>query len=110
MAEAPIILSFLDRLIDADLNDRGYRLRGSASSVTAHQAAVKRDLEWLLNTRRIPDEAPEHLGLTSLRVHDSRHGSSSGRLRATPSATVGSRAVGELVHHLGEPRPRDALA
>lgn len=61
MAEAPIILSVLDRLIGADLDDRGFRLRGREHSVAQHRASVQRDLEWLLNTRRTPDEAPEDL-------------------------------------------------
>jgi type VI secretion system protein ImpF len=59
VAEAPIILTVLDRLLGEDLDDRGFRLRGREHSVARHRAAVARDLEWLLNTRRTPDEAPE---------------------------------------------------
>ena len=59
MADQPIALSVLDRLIDADLDDRGFRLRGREQALVSQRAAVVRDLEWLLNTRRIPDEAPD---------------------------------------------------
>lgn len=59
MADAPIILTVLDRLLGEDLDDRGFRLRGREHSVARHRASVSRDLEWLLNTRRTPDVAPE---------------------------------------------------
>lgn len=59
MADPPIVLSVLDRLIGNDVDDRGFRLRGREQSAQQHRAAVRRDLEWLLNTRRTPDEAPE---------------------------------------------------
>ncbi len=50
--------SVLDRLID--LNPRGGDAPMTfAQSVRVVKDAVRRDLEWLLNTRRIPEPVPE---------------------------------------------------
>ncbi len=57
MAETPITLSILDRLCGMDLDERGYRLRGREQSLLNHRASVQRGLDWLLNTRRTPEEA-----------------------------------------------------
>jgi len=59
MADAPIVLSVLDRLVGADLDARGFRLRGREQAMASQRASVMRDLEWLLNTRRTPEEAPD---------------------------------------------------
>ncbi len=52
-------LSVLDRLLDADPKSRSEAMMNSAQSLRAMRAAVRRDLEWLMNTRRILDELPE---------------------------------------------------
>ena len=47
--------SVLDRLMDGDPPTTWEK------SVAALKASVRRDLEWLLNTRRIMDALPDHL-------------------------------------------------
>jgi type VI secretion system protein ImpF len=65
MARTPtdvaITLSVLDRLIDQDPRASTEAPAPRAQSVRQLKAAVKRDLEWLLNSRRIADEPPESL-------------------------------------------------
>ncbi len=70
-ADQPVTQSLIDRLIDNE-KDRGrdrstpvspmadpYRSR--SASVRGLKAALRRDLEWLLNTRRNPNAAPESM-------------------------------------------------
>ncbi|HTJ29072.1 MAG TPA: type VI secretion system baseplate subunit TssE [Acidobacteriaceae bacterium] len=55
-----ITVSVLDRLIDQEPENRVENPLSRSQSVRVLKAAVRRDLEWLLNTRRIvdpPDEA-----------------------------------------------------
>src|SRR5947209_3028126 len=54
-------VSVLDRLIDLDPRSSAEIAMGRAESVRAVKSAVRRDLEWLLNTRRIAVEPPEGL-------------------------------------------------
>ncbi len=74
-ADQPVTQPLIDRLLDKD-NDRGrdrsipisptadpYRTR--SASVRGLKAALRRDLEWLLNTRRNPLAAPESMAETS---------------------------------------------
>lgn len=57
-AESSATVSVLDRLIDADPKN-SYELPMTRSeSVRAVKAALRRDLEWLLNARRIAVEPP----------------------------------------------------
>ena len=60
LGETTITLSILDRLIDYEPDTSLENPLSRAQSVRLLKAAVRRDLEWLLNTRRIvdpPDEA-----------------------------------------------------
>jgi type VI secretion system protein ImpF len=64
--DQPVTQPLLDRLIDRDKDrDRAavppdpYRSR--SASVRGLKAALRRDLEWLLNTRRNPFAAPESM-------------------------------------------------
>jgi type VI secretion system protein ImpF len=70
-ADLPVTQPLIDRLVDHD-RDRGrdrsipataasdpYRTR--SASVRGLKAALRRDLEWLLNTRRNPNAAPESM-------------------------------------------------
>jgi type VI secretion system protein ImpF len=50
--ERPVQLSVLDRLIDTDPANRREVPLTRAQSVRELKAALRRDLEWLLNTRR----------------------------------------------------------
>jgi type VI secretion system protein ImpF len=63
--ERPVQLSVLDRLIDTEPANRQEAPLTRAQSVRALKAALRRDLEWLLNSRRCiqqPD-APEDSNL-----------------------------------------------
>jgi type VI secretion system protein ImpF len=60
--ERTVQQSLLDRLIDHDPTSSTERPRTWAQSVSEFKQAVRRDVEWLLNTRRIADPAPEGFG------------------------------------------------
>jgi type VI secretion system protein ImpF len=51
--------SLIDRLIDRDPASPVDPQYSRSQSAKSHKDAVRRDLEWLLNTRRIVDPAPE---------------------------------------------------
>jgi type VI secretion system protein ImpF len=55
--EQTVSLSFLDRLIDLDPKSANDAPPSRAKSVKQLKASLRRDLEWLLNTRRRPDPA-----------------------------------------------------
>jgi type VI secretion system protein ImpF len=55
--EQSVSLSFLDRLIDLDPKSASEGPPSRAKSVRQLKASLRRDLEWLLNTRRRPDPA-----------------------------------------------------
>jgi type VI secretion system protein ImpF len=57
--ETVVTQSVLDRLIDREPQSDSEAPMTRAQSVRALKAAVRRDLEWLLNTRRIPNEATD---------------------------------------------------
>jgi len=61
--ERPVRPSVLDRLIDDDPRSNVEAPMTRAQSVRAFKTSLRRDLEWLLNARRIitpvPDECPE---------------------------------------------------
>ncbi len=52
-------LSVLDRLLDPSPRDPSARPVTWASSPEAFKQAFLRDVEWLLNTRRVPEPMPE---------------------------------------------------
>jgi type VI secretion system protein ImpF len=54
-----VTLSVLDRLLDHEPESRVEAMPTSAQSLRAMKAALRRDLEWLMNTRRIIQAAPE---------------------------------------------------
>ncbi len=56
-AEGAVTLSVLDRLIDSEPGRQAEAAPTRAQSLRRLKAAVKRDLEWLLNTRRTIQEA-----------------------------------------------------
>ncbi len=58
-ATGPVTLSVLDRLIDRDPKRNAEAPLTRAQSVYELKAAIKRDLQWLLNTRRTIELAPE---------------------------------------------------
>lgn len=58
-ADIAVTPSLLDRLIDLDPANSADPPSTRSQSVRQLKLALRRDLEWLLNTRRIPEEAPE---------------------------------------------------
>ncbi len=63
--ERTVQWSVLDRLIDTDPHSSAEAALTWAQSVRELKRALRRDLEWLLNTRRIVEPAPE--GFNQLR-------------------------------------------
>ncbi len=61
IGETTITISVLDRLIDAEPENRMENPLSRAQSVRLLKASVRRDLEWLLNTRRIADPPDDGL-------------------------------------------------
>ena len=59
--EGPVTLSVLDRLIDQDPDRRLEPPMTRAQSLRELRAALRRDLEWLFNTRCTIEEPPESL-------------------------------------------------
>jgi len=63
-SDPPVTLSVLERLIDEEPRNRSEAGLTRAQSVRELKTAVRRDLEWLLNSRRAvqqPDERAEYL-------------------------------------------------
>lgn len=58
-ADSVITPSVIDRLIDNEPGAGADALLSRGQSLRQLKASLKRDLEWLLNTRRIPEEPPE---------------------------------------------------
>jgi type VI secretion system protein ImpF len=54
-----VTISILDRLIDLNPDTSTDPPANRSQSVRQLKASLRRDLEWLLNTRRNPDEVPE---------------------------------------------------
>lgn len=54
-----VTISILDRLIDLNPDVSADPPANRTQSVRQLKASLRRDLEWLLNTRRNPDEVPE---------------------------------------------------
>ena len=61
MGETTITISALDRLIDLEPENRVENPLSRTQSVRLLKSAVRRDLEWLLNTRQIAFMPPEGL-------------------------------------------------
>ena len=59
--ERSVQQSLLDRLVDHDPRSSSEAPLTWAESVRQLKASLRHDLEWLLNTRRIPSPAPESL-------------------------------------------------
>lgn len=61
LGETTITISALDRLVDLEPESRMENPLSRAQSVRLLKNAVRRDLEWLLNSRRIADPPDEGL-------------------------------------------------
>ena len=69
-ASGPATLSVLDRLIDQDPKRSVEAPMTRAQSVREMKAALRRDLEWLLNTRQSIDPAPPAARETARSVYN----------------------------------------
>ena len=58
-SETTVTQSLLDRLIDREPQNRADAPVSRAQSVRLLKLSLRRDLEWLLNSRRIAEPAPE---------------------------------------------------
>jgi type VI secretion system protein ImpF len=63
--EVRITPSVLDRLLDFEPELSSEAIKSRAKSLRELKQSVRRDMEWLLNTRRYIDEIPETLEETS---------------------------------------------
>ncbi len=61
LGETTITISALDRLIDLEPDNRMENPMSRSQSVRLLRSSVRRDLEWLLNSRRIADAPDEGL-------------------------------------------------
>jgi len=59
--EANVTQSILDRLIDLEQREAADPQFSRAMSVRQYKASVRRDLQWLLNTKRTPEPAGPEL-------------------------------------------------
>jgi type VI secretion system protein ImpF len=69
-ADLNVSLSLLDRLIDREPQAKTDPSVSRAQSVRLLKAALRRDLEWLLNTRRNPLAAPESMNELSKSLYN----------------------------------------
>ena len=65
----PVTLSVLDRLIDNDPEHKAEVAPTRAQSLRQLKGALKRDLEWLLNTRKTIDPVPDSARETARSVY-----------------------------------------
>jgi type VI secretion system protein ImpF len=68
--EQTVTQSVLERLIDRDPQSRVEPPPTRAQSVRLLRASVRRDLEWLLNTRRTPESVGQELPEVARSVHN----------------------------------------
>jgi type VI secretion system protein ImpF len=61
LGETTITISVLDRLIDFEPENKNENQLSRAQSLRLLRTSVRRDLEWLLNSRRIADAPDENL-------------------------------------------------
>jgi type VI secretion system protein ImpF len=94
LGETTITISVLDRLLDNEPENRAETPLSRAQSLRLLKNAVRRDLEWLLNSRRISDMPDE--GLT--RVNESAYVYGLPDLSALTMAALGDR--NKLVRHI----------
>jgi type VI secretion system protein ImpF len=68
--EETVTQSVLERLIDRDPQSASEAPPTRAQSVRQLRASVRRDLEWLLNTRRTPEAAGDELPEVARSLHN----------------------------------------
>jgi len=93
-ATGPVTLSVLDRLIDKDPKTRSEIPLTRAQSLRELKLALKRDLEWLLNTRRTIDPSPDSARETVRSVYHY------GFADISSKSVLSSRDQGDLVREM----------
>jgi type VI secretion system protein ImpF len=93
-ATGPVTLSVLDRLIDKDPKTRSEVPLTRAQSLRELKLALKRDLEWLLNTRKTIDPSPDSARETVRSVYHYGFADISSR------AVLSTRDHGDLVREM----------
>jgi type VI secretion system protein ImpF len=68
-ADLTVTLSVIDRLIDTEPSNRFDPVMTRSQSVRMLKSSLRRDLEWLLNTRRNPDVRVENYPETAKSLH-----------------------------------------
>ena len=63
--EVRVVLSVLDRLLDYEPEISREPIASRSKSLQQLKQGVRRDLEWLLNTRQVPDGIPPELKETA---------------------------------------------
>jgi type VI secretion system protein ImpF len=96
--DAPVSLPLLDRLVDQDPKARSEPPLSRSQSMRLLREGLRRDLEWLLNTRRTPEEAGEeypevrrsvyNFGLPDLGSFSARNTQDQIRLRRALEAAI----------------------
>src|SRR5580692_4342073 len=69
-SDLTVSLSLLDRLIDREPKAQTDPAVSRPQSVRLLKASLRRDLEWLLNTRRNPEAAPESMNELSQSLYN----------------------------------------
>src|SRR5450432_3963147 len=93
-AIGPVTLSVLDRLIDLAPKNSSEVPLTRAQSLRELKLALKRDLEWLLNTRRTIDPAPDSARETVRSVYHY------GFADISSKSVLSSRDHGDLVREM----------
>jgi len=93
-ATGPVTLSVLDRLIDKDPKTRSEIPLTRAQSLRELKLALKRDLEWLLNTRKTIEPAPDSARETVRSVYHY------GFADISSKSVLSSRDHGDLVREM----------
>lgn len=116
-AERTVQRSVLDRLIDDNPDDASEVSLSWTQSVRELKRAVRRDLEWLLNTRRIIEPAPEeftelarsvyHFGLADITSLSAESGTAREWLRKQVAETIGlfEPRLSNVRVHVAPPEP-----
>jgi type VI secretion system protein ImpF len=93
-ATGPVTLSVLDRLIDRDPKTRSEVPLSRAQSLRELKSGLKRDLEWLLNTRRTIDPAPDSATETVRSVYHY------GFMDVSSKSVLSTRDHADLIHDM----------
>ena len=103
-ADSTVTLSVLDRLIDREPKNQSEAPLNRSQSERQLKVAVQRDLEWLLNTRRIFEEPDEELKEVNRSVYN--YGLPDFSQYTTASQSDQSKLIREVVAAIKTYEPR----